>query len=950
MKRRYLLGLVLALVLATVAAPQAQSSVAAQINSFWNLLKAGATDPQSGITYAFTTEGLVANGYINWGTVRSSSGYGIRDNNGTIEFKNNGGAWGAASGGASPLATYLVKTATNAPVNAQVMGSLGTGLVLNTTTTGVQSIFTGTSCTNQFPRSLSAAGVATCATVDLATDVTGTLPATSFPALSGDITTSAGSTVTTLATVTSGASRGSATSIPTFTVDAKGRLTASGAATPQLTLTSTYFSSLSAAALTNIPGASITGTLPASAFPALTGDVTTITGSLATTVGSIGGQAVSLGSPFTVSGAGGLAFTITGATAITLPTSGTLVSSTVSTLSSLSSIGTISTGVWQGTLVAGQYGGTGVANTGKTITLGGNLTTSGAFATTFTVTGATNITLPTSGTMISNTVTTLSSLVSIGTITTGTWTATPITVPYGGCGQSSFTAYAVLAGGTTTTGNCQQVSGVGTSGQVLTSNGAAALPTWQAGGGTGTVTHTAGALTMNQIVIGNAGADIATLGSLGTTTTLLHGNAAGAPTFGSVVLTTDVSGLLPGGNGGTGVNNGSSTITLGGSFTTSGAFTTTLTVTGNTNVTLPNSGTLVNSAVTTLSSLVSIGTVTSGTWSATPVTVTYGGCGQSSFSTYAILAGGTTSTGNCQQVSGLGSAGQVLTSAGAGALPTWTSAGAGTVTATAGNLVSNQIVIGNGTTDLKTLGTLGTTTTLLHGNAGGAPTFGAVVLTTDVTGTLPFTNGGFGIAIATSGAVPYFSSTTTVASSALWGANALALGGGAGTAPFTDSSWTIEQTGHTLSSTTQPRGTASNSGLQAIGNAASTAVTFDTNIDAIPSTIHNTGSNTSRFVAPIAGFYQIEAGGQFAASAGGSTRFMWFRKNGTTAICTFAGGPLANASASAGLSGNCAVTLATSDYIELMVFQDSGGNLNFGNNAGSLGNGGASWLGITKLW
>ena len=31
-------------------------------------------------------------------------------------------------------------------------------------------------------------------------------------------------------------------------------------------------------------------------------------------------------------------------------------------------------------LFAGQYGGTGVANTGKTITLGGNLTTSGAIS------------------------------------------------------------------------------------------------------------------------------------------------------------------------------------------------------------------------------------------------------------------------------------------------------------------------------------------------------------------------------------------------------------------------------------------------------------------------------------------------------------------------------------------------------------------------------------------
>jgi hypothetical protein len=72
------------------------------------------------------------------------------------------------------------------------------------------------------------------------------------------------------------------------------------------------------------------------------------------------------------------------------------------------------------------------------------------------------------------------------------------------------------------------------------------------GGGSGTVTHTAGALTANQLVIGNAGADEKVLGSLGTTTTVLHGNAGGAPSFGAVSLTADVSGTLPTGNGGTG--------------------------------------------------------------------------------------------------------------------------------------------------------------------------------------------------------------------------------------------------------------------------------------------------------------------------------------------------------------------------------------------------------------
>ncbi len=53
-----------------------------------------------------------------------------------------------------------------------------------------------------------------------------------------------------------------------------------------------------------------------------------------------------------------------------------------------------------------------------------------------------------------------------------------------------------------------------------------------------------------------------------------------------------------------------------------------------------------------------------------------------------------------------------------------------------GTLTANQVVIGNGAADLKVLGTLGTTTTLLHGNAAGAPTFAAVDLAADVTGNL----------------------------------------------------------------------------------------------------------------------------------------------------------------------------------------------------------------------
>ena len=61
-------------------------------------------------------------------------------------------------------------------------------------------------------------------------------------------------------------------------------------------------------------------------------------------------------------------------------------------------------------------------------------------------------------------------------------------------------------------------------------------------------------------------------------------------------LTMGWAGTLSGTRGGTGVNNGASTITLGGSLTTSGAFASTFTMTNTTAVTFPTSGTLATTA------------------------------------------------------------------------------------------------------------------------------------------------------------------------------------------------------------------------------------------------------------------------------------------------------------------------------------------------------------------
>lgn len=61
----------------------------------------------------------------------------------------------------------------------------------------------------------------------------------------------------------------------------------------------------------------------------------------------------------------------------------------------------------------------------------------------------------------------------------------------GGTGITSATAYAVICGGTTSTNPFQSIASVGNSGQVLTSNGAGALPTFQSISATNAFTQVA---------------------------------------------------------------------------------------------------------------------------------------------------------------------------------------------------------------------------------------------------------------------------------------------------------------------------------------------------------------------------------------------------------------------------------------------------------------------------
>ena len=130
---------------------------------------------------------------------------------------------------------------------------------------------------------------------------------------------------------------------------------------------------------------------------------------------------------------------------------------------SITTVGTIAAGAWNGTVIGSTYGGTGVNNGSSTITLGGNLVTSGAHATTLTTTGTTGVTLPTTGTLAtlagseSLTNKTIDSS-NIGATTKGTGAFTTLTSN----GATTFTA--ATASSSYTTGTLVVTGGVGISG------------------------------------------------------------------------------------------------------------------------------------------------------------------------------------------------------------------------------------------------------------------------------------------------------------------------------------------------------------------------------------------------------------------------------------------------------------------------------------------------------
>lgn len=194
----------------------------------------------------------------------------------------------------------------------------------------------------------------------------------------------------------------------------------------------------------------------------------------------------------------------------------------------ITSTGTIASGTWNGTVIGSTYGGTGVNNGASTITLGGNLTTSGAFATTLTATNTTTLTLPTSGTLA----------------TTSQIPATPISLANGGTNASLTANNGGIFYSTSTAGAI--LAGTSTASQLLLS-GASTTPAWSTStypttNAANTLLYASSANTMAALATANSGTLITSSGGVpsisSTLPSAVQANITSTGTLGNQLNTT----------------------------------------------------------------------------------------------------------------------------------------------------------------------------------------------------------------------------------------------------------------------------------------------------------------------------------------------------------------------------------------------------------------------------
>ena len=243
------------------------------------------------------------------------------------------------------------------------------------------------------------------------------------------------------------------------------------------------------------------------------------------------------------------------------------------------------------------------------------------------------------------------SIATVGTVTAGTWSATAIGATKGGTGQTTYAAGDILYASATNT--LSKLTKPASAAYLkMASDG---TPSWDTLGldditATGTVTTG----TWNASVIGaayggtgianNAANTIAFTGNYSLGLTLAANTSLTLPSSGTVATVAGSEALTNKSINGLTVTSSTGTLTITNAKTLSVSNTLTFTGSDASSVAFGAGGTVAYTNVGTLSSLVSVGTITTGTWSATAIAATKGGTGLTSYATGDIVYASATDT------------------------------------------------------------------------------------------------------------------------------------------------------------------------------------------------------------------------------------------------------------------------------------------------------------------